>query len=384
MTGRDGNASPILELREVSALAPRRRGGRLRGVDLTVGRGRCLALLGERGGEGSFLLDLVAGYEPVSAGAIAVNGLAVSTLPPGRRGMAMVSGRDPLFPHLSVRDNLRLPLRIRGAGPAERDRRVDEAMALLGLDGVAALKPRALDPADAVRARLARALVFDPQVLLMDDPFAGLDAPVREILRRTVRRLVAARGLCVLHATVDRDEALLLGDAVGVLHDGALQQSGPATELLDRPASAVVARVLGDANLLPGQVLRGDAEVVTVRLACGGEMEAEPAARLENGETCVLSVRPDRIATAFLSRRSPARGGQGRPDENGPEAGSLPAVLGEAVQMGDHVRLRFRLADGSEVLVRRPPAAQMGEMRPDRPAMLAWQPHQARAFPLTT
>lgn len=365
-----GSGVPALELRDLSALSPNRRDGRLRGASLRAFRGSCLALLGERADAGRFLLELVTGYERPSSGAVLVDGVSVSALPPGRRGVAMVSERDPLFPFLSLRDNVLLPLRARRLRPAERERRADEMLAILGLDAVARRRADAVEPADAVRARLARALVFDPAVVLLDDPLGRLDAPVRDALRRTLRRLIAARRLCVVLSTVDRDEALLMGDAVGVLHEGALPQLGPAEQLLDRAASPAVARVLGDANLLPGQVLRSEDEVVSVRLACGAVMDAEAAAPLPAGAFCVLSVRPDRIATAFLSR-PPAGPG---------EDGDLPAVLLDAVHMGDHARLRFRLSDGAELLVRRPPAARTGEMRPGRAAMLAWQPHQARAF----
>lgn len=369
-------AVPQLVLDRISALqapAPGRAGGLLREISFGLAKGSCLALLGDRQAGGPLLLDVVAGHAAPSSGSIELAGQAVTHRSAAARPLAIVSPRDPLFPHLSVRGNAGFPLRARRMIAGERRRRVEEALALLGLEGLAAARPAGLDPEARVRALLARALAREPQALLLDDPFALLDAQPRRRLQRALRRLVRARNLTVLLATGDRDEALLLGDEIGILQAGRLHQVGSATALLDHPADPVVAERLGDANLLTGRVVATDDEVALVRLSCGHEMEAEPGEPLQEGALCVLCVRPDRIATAFLGRPGVA-----------PEAGSLPASLIDAIHFGDHLRLRFRLADGSEILVRRPPAALVGEMRPDRPALLAWQPHQARVFAAVT
>ena len=296
---------------------------------------------------------------------------------PGLRRLGIVSVRDPLFPHLTVRRNVEFPLLAAGVPGAERRRRVGETIALLGLDGVAAGHPRELDPEMAVRGASARAVVTEPRLLLLDDPFAPLEALPRQALQRILRRLVRARGLTALLVTGDRNEALLLGDEIGLLERGRLHQSGPARRLLDRPADATVAQRLGDANLLTGRVVRIDDEVALVRLACGHEVEAEPGEPVREAALCVLCVPPDRIATAF-----PGRAGGEPGSFPGSFHGShmLPATLQEAVHFGDHLRLRFRLADGGEVLVRRPPAAVTTELHANRPALLAWQPHHARVF----
>ena len=335
--------------------------------------GRCLAILGSDDDGAALLLDLVCGHASHGNGTIRLDGRAIDRLPPQARGVGLVSARDPLFAHLDVAGNIGFPLRARGVVAGERDRLVRDALALLGLDAVAGLRPSVLGPADRVRAAIARALVAGPSLLLLDAPFLTLDLRERALLQRALRRLVRARGLTVLLSTADRDEALMLGDEIGILDAGTLHQVGAAPDLLDRPADAVVAARIGDANLLPGRIVRCDDETALVRLASGHEMEAEPAGAIAEGAPCMLCVRPDRIATVFLSR----------PDAGGPgsdASGALPAALQEAIHFGDHLRLRFRLADGTELIVRRPPAAAMAELRPDRIALLAWQAHQARVF----
>lgn len=357
----------------VEGLSAHDAGRSLEAVSFSIEAGRTLVLLGEPADGTSLLLDAIAGHARIDRGAVACDGRPVHALPPRDRGIGLVSPRDPLFAHLDVRGNIGFPLRARRLPAAERDRRIGDGLALLGLDAVAHLRPAALNPADAVRAAIARALAADPALLLLDAPLQALRHREREQLRRSLKRLAAARGLTMLLATEDRDEALSLGDAIGVLHRGRLHQVAPGAALLERPEDAVVAARIGDANLLPGRILENDGELARVRLPTGHVMDAEPCGPLTENAACTLAVRPDRIATAFLTRR-------GSEMESAEDA--LPGTLQDVVHLGDHLRLRFRLADGTELLVRRPPAAVLAELRPGRVAMLAWQAHQARVFPV--
>ena len=360
---------PRLRIDCLSALRSRPPGGALRQVSLELEAGRCLALLADRQSGGSLLLDIVAGHHLPTRGDVLCDGIGPPRMRPGARRIGMVSIRDPLFPHLTIRRNIEFPLSARGVRGQERDRRVAETVALLGLDGVAARRPRELDPETAARVAIARAIVAEPLLLLLDDPFVDLDALPRQALQRILRRLVRARGLTVLLATADRNEALLLGDEIGVLEQGRLHQVGPPQLLLDRPIDALVATRLGDANLLTGRIVTVCDEIALVRLASGHEMEAELGEPVSETALCVLCIRPDRIATVFPSRPGSET-----------TLGVLPATLQEVIYLGDHLRLRFRLDDGGEVLVRRPPAAMASGLQQNRPALLAWQPHHARVF----
>ncbi len=374
MTSTADPIPPRLALDRISALGAPGSGRLLRAVTFSVPAGRCLAVLGSDDDGAALLLDLVAGHAAHGSGTIRLDGQALERRPPQARGVGVVSSRDPLFAHLDVAGNIAFPLRARSIEAGERARRVGDALALLGLDAVAGLRPRALQAGDRVRTAIARALVAAPALLALHAPFLGVAPAERAALQRSLRRLVRARGLTVLLCTADRDEALFLGDEIGVLDAGTLHQVGTAPELLDRPADAVVAARIGDANLLPGRIDRLDDDTALVRLASGHALEAEPVGTLEAGAPCVLCVRPERIAIAMLSRPD-AAGGH---DVAGGDA--LPAMLQEAIHFGDHLRLRFRLADGTELLVRRPASASMAELRPDRMALLAWQAHQARVF----
>ncbi len=331
--------------------------------------GECVALLASRPSEASSLIDVLAGHAAAAAGRILLDGHEITSLPPGQRRIGVISRRDPLFGHLSVRGNVAFPLVAQRMREPERGYRVRQMLALLGLEAQADQRPDSLDPVETARAALARILVLDPAVVLLDDPLDQLGPGPRRAMHHLLRRLARARGLTLLLVTRDREEALMMGDRIGVLDGPLLRQLGTATELLDHPADEAVAAGFGEANSLTGRVEWVEDDVARVRLSAGPSMDAMAAAGLTPGALCVVCVRPERIAVAFTA---------GGSDTLGAEA--LTGTLLDMVHLGDHLRLRFRLAGGGEVLVRRPASQPTSGLRADRPALLAWQAVHAIAF----
>ena len=344
-------------------------------LSLTLDAGECVALLATQPVEASSLIDMLAGHQRPHAGHILLDGHDVAALPPGQRRIGVMSNRDPLFGHLSVRGNVGFPLAARRVREPERGQRVHQVLALLGLEAQADRRPAALTPSEAIRTALARILVCDPALVLLDDPLAGLDPVARRAMHHLLRRLTRARGLTLLLVTRDREEALMMGERVGILDGTRLRQIGPATELLDRPTDEKVADFFGEANRLTGQVEWVEDDIARVRLSAGPSMEAMAAEGLVAGALCVVCVRPERIAVAFVS------GAAGAPDNNALGSDALAGTLSDMVHLGDHLRLRFRLAGGGELLVRRSAAQPTSGLRMDRPALLAWQAGHAIAFP---
>ncbi|WP_428395423.1 TOBE domain-containing protein [Lichenicoccus sp.] len=350
-------------------------------VALSVGSGECVALLALPGQATptimSDLIDEVAGHGRASAASgsrIMVEGRDVTALPPVLRGIAILSERDPLLDHLSVRDNLGFALAARRM-PAAGRHRVDQALALLGLEAEANRRPGRLDPAQRLRAALARALVGDPGVVLLDDPLGRIAPGPRHDTQLLLRRLARARGLALLLLTHDRDEALMMGERIGILTNSGLRQFGTAAELLDRPADEQVAVGFGAANSLSGRVEWVEDDVARVRLSAGPSVDAMASRDLQAGASCVVCVRPERVAVAFAA--------PGQEDLGGAFGGDgLAGTLSDLVHLGDHVQLRVRLAAGGEVLVRRPASQPTTGLRPGRAALLAWPPAHAVAFPL--
>lgn len=343
--------------------------GAERPLDLVLHEGECLALLASGVRDVEPLVDALAGYRPASPGQLLLRGRDIGDLPAGRRQIGLVSARDPLFDHLSVLANLTFPLAARKLGRTESDHRIRQTLALLGLEGLAPRRAASLAAAERVRVALARVLVCEPALIVLEHPTSGLTLTERRDLRQILRRLVRARGLSLLFATTEREEALVMGDRIGLLEGSRLHQVGTASELLDRPANEAVAVWFGEANRLTGSVAWIEDDVAHVRLSAGPSMDCAAAPGLEEGGLCVVCVRPERIATAFVS------------DEESFGEERLAGTLAEILHLGDHLRLRFRLAGGGEILARRPAAQPLGSLHADRSALLAWQAVHATAFP---
>ena len=242
-------------------------------LDLQVEPGTLVALLGPSGCGKSTTLRAVAGLLQPRSGDIRFDGSSVLHLAPERRPVAMVFQAPLLFPHMSIGDNVAFGLRMRGVGKAERVRRAQEALERVRLPGVAHRRPGELSGGQEQRVSLARALVVQPEVLLLDEPFSALDAALRVEVRELVGELQREAGVTTLFVTHDQEEATVLADRVGLMLDGRLPQVGPPREFYERPASVEVARFFGTANAFDGVVSagvwRGAVGAVPVRAADG-------------------------------------------------------------------------------------------------------------------
>jgi molybdate transport system ATP-binding protein len=262
-----------------------------------VERGRTLVLFGASGAGKSLLLRTIAGIHPAQ-GRISLDGEALLDsargleVPPQRRRLGYVPQSYALFPHLTVAENVAFGLR--GRPQRERRRRVDELLDQLELDGMAGRRPAQLSGGQQQRVALARALATDPAALLLDEPFAALDAPLRRVLRRELQTLRHRFGFAVLLVTHDLGDACALGDRIAVVAGGEIVQVGAPEEVLTRPATPLVARLTGLRNVFPARVVRvlpGALEVQTGRFTVRTPPFPFPA-----GAPVFLYVRPDAVA----------------------------------------------------------------------------------------
>jgi putative spermidine/putrescine transport system ATP-binding protein len=224
----------------------------LDGLTLEIEPGELVALLGPSGCGKTTALRSLAGLDEPDAGRVVVGGRDITHLPANRRDMGVVFQAYSLFPNMSARDNVAYGLRLRGIDASERTRRVDELLDLVGLGRHAGHYPHQLSGGQQQRVALARALAIRPQVLLLDEPLSALDAKVRRQLREEIRRIQVMVGTTTLFVTHDQEEALALGDRVGVMSAGRLEQIAPPAELYERPRTAFVAEFVGLTNRIPG------------------------------------------------------------------------------------------------------------------------------------
>lgn len=242
----------------------------VRGVNLTVADGAFVTLLGPSGCGKTTTLHMVAGLIAPTAGTIAIGGRVVADamrgrfVPPNRRNLGMVFQSYALWPHMTLKENVGYPLKLRRIPTKERDRRVCDALSLVALDGLAERYPHELSGGQQQRGALARALVGEPDILLLDEPLSNLDAKLREELRGEIRRVQQEVGTTVLFVTHDQDEAMALSDRVAVMRTGEIEQIGTPRDIYEEPATRFVASFVGAVNLLDGVNDDGVARVASI------------------------------------------------------------------------------------------------------------------------
>ena len=264
-------------------------------VDLAIEAGEFVVIVGPSGCGKSTLLRLIAGLEEPSAGRIAIGGRDVTHAAPADRDLAMVFQSYALYPHLTVAENIAFPLRVARLPRAEIDRRVAAVAGSLDLMPLLARRPRALSGGQRQRVSIARAIVREPQVLLLDEPLSNLDTELRVRMRHEFARLHAQLGATMIYVTHDQLEAMTLANRIVVMSAGRVEQDGAPIELYDRPATLAVARAIGSPgmNLMPAVVAAADAEGVTLKLPSGETVQA--AVHAEIGVPVTLGVRPEHL-----------------------------------------------------------------------------------------
>lgn len=274
-------------------------------VDFTVAAGEIIVLLGPSGCGKTTTLRMVAGLEQPTSGTILIGSEPAYdsqrrvNVPPQNRQIGMVFQSYAVWPHMSVGENVAYPLARRGLTRANIDRRVEEALALVGLEDYRARQVSSLSGGQMQRVALARALVYEPRIILLDEPLSNLDAKLRLRLRDDLRRIIKKLGLTALYVTHDQEEAVVIGDRIGVMKDGRLLQMSAAVDLYNRPADPFVAHFTGVTNMLRGRVRARSGETVRVDLAGGGgQVLAREATNLAEGETVSVGIRPENIRLA--------------------------------------------------------------------------------------
>jgi putative spermidine/putrescine transport system ATP-binding protein len=312
-------------------------------VSLSVAAGEFVTILGPSGSGKTTLLKVIAGFEIADQGRVLIDRADITELDPAQRNIGMVFQNYALFPHMSVARNIAYPLAMRGMPKPEIAVRVKQAIDMVELGGMAERLPKQLSGGQQQRVALARATVFQPRLLLLDEPFGALDRKLREQMQIEVRRLQRRLGLTTLFITHDQEEALVMSDRIAVMDKGRVLQVGPPNEIYEAPANPFVADFIGESNIFAGVVETEARDVLRVRLEQGPVIEIAARADLaaRSGQKVRVMVRPERFVDLAA-------------DPNAVWANRIDGRVTDSAYIGVSDKYRVVTAEGVDVLMRLP------------------------------
>jgi putative spermidine/putrescine transport system ATP-binding protein len=339
----------------------------LENLSLSIRRGEFLTFLGPSGSGKTTALMLLAGFEQPTVGRILLEGNDISRLPPHRRGMGVVFQSYALFPHMSIRENIRFPLRIRAKTAVEREQLVDQALAMTKLERFADRKPGQLSGGQQQRAALARALVFKPPLVLLDEPLGALDKNLREEMQREIKALHRTLGVTMVYVTHDQTEALTMSDRVAVFARGRILQNASPRELYDNPADLFVAGFFGENNIIGCRVMGRSGLECSVQFMDGTVSTARCRQEHSIGDHVALCIRPEALT---IGQRG-----------TGP---TCRATVIDAQYLGDHVRVRCAIGDDTPIVVRLDPRNGAAIPAAGEHLDLQWRTQDALVLPVNS
>jgi putative spermidine/putrescine transport system ATP-binding protein len=335
-------------------------------LNLSMPKGEFLTMLGPSGSGKTTCLMMLAGFETATHGEIRLQGRNINTVPPHKRGIGMVFQNYALFPHMTVAENLAFPLEVRKIGKSDRDAKVKRALDMVQMGAFAGRRPAQLSGGQQQRIALARALVFEPELVLMDEPLGALDKQLREHMQFEITRLAHELGITVVYVTHDQTEALTMSDRVAVFNDGRIQQLAPPADLYEAPVNSFVAQFIGENNRLLGTVTQMQGDTCVVRLDSGDEIDAKPVNVSRVGDRTQVSIRPERVETNKSRLR--------------PGAHTLKAEVKEFIYMGDIFRTRLHVAGHDDFVIKTRNAPDQVRHEPGTMIEIGWLPEDCRAL----
>ncbi|OMH25929.1 ABC transporter ATP-binding protein [Motiliproteus sp. MSK22-1] len=329
----------------------------VKNFNLDIKKGEFVTLLGPSGSGKTTCLMMLAGFEDVTSGSILVNDQPVTDVAPYHRNIGMVFQHYALFPHMTIGENLAYPLRVRKMPAAEVDRKVKESLALVELADFRNRYPGQLSGGQKQRVALARSLIFEPSIVLMDEPLGALDKNLREQMQFEIKRLHEDLQFTAIYVTHDQTEALTMSDRIAVFNNGIVQQCAAPDVLYEQPANSFVADFIGENNHIKGRVKSVEQGVAQIQLTDGVvassvDMNCPPV-----GDECVLAIRPEKLFIASHKNQL----------DN-----CIDAFFVTRLYVGDSIRYFFKLSCGSELMVKALNDHEAPEILPGARTQLTW------------
>ncbi len=336
----------------------------VKNLNLNIQRGEFLTMLGPSGSGKTTCLMMLAGFEPATHGEIYLDTRPINNVPPHRRDIGMVFQNYALFPHMTVAENLAFPLEVRRRPADEIKERVTKVLEMVQLPQFGSRRPAQLSGGQQQRVAVARALVFEPKLVLMDEPLGALDKQLREQMQYEIKHIHENLGVTVVYVTHDQSEALTMSNRVAVFNDGIIQQLASPDVLYEQPENAFVAQFIGENNTLLGEIRElGDSECL-VEVA-GQMVKALPVNVDSDQGPTTLSLRPERVSIN---------------PQPGAHANLFEGEVEEIIYLGDHIRTRLKLLGHDDFIVKVPNSAGHEQLRPRDPIKVGWNLADCRAL----
>ena len=333
-------------------------------LNLDIAEGEFITMLGPSGSGKTTCLMMLAGFETPTNGEIYLDSNPISNIPPHKRGIGMVFQNYALFPHMTVYENLAFPLKVRKILKEEIDKKVDKALSMVSLSGFEKRMPNQLSGGQQQRVAVARALVFDPQVVLMDEPLGALDKNLRESMQYEIKHIHESIGVTVVYVTHDQSEALTMSNRIAVFNDGKVQQLSSPDKLYEEPVNSFVAEFIGENNTFQGEVEDISNDRCKIKLDSGGEILANPIRVKSKGEKSIVSLRPERAII----------------DPEGKMDNKFKGKIEEVIYHGDHTRVRLDLLGNKEFILKVPNSSARMDIKLGNEIKIGWNSFDARAL----
>lgn len=339
----------------------------LQHVDLEITAGEYFVLLGPSGGGKTTLLRTIGGFHRPTSGQVLLHGNDVSHLPPDKRPTSMVFQSYALFPHMTVLGNVGYGLSLAKLPKDEIKSRADDMLKMVGLDGYADRKPHELSGGQQQRVQLARSLVLNRDILLLDEPLAALDAQLRKDMCLELKHLQEQVGITFIHVTHNQEEAMTVADRIALIAEGHLIELGKARDIYENPVQRFTAAFVGENNVLDGEVVSVDEQFVTLMIAGHPVRIANDGQPFKVGDAASMSIRSELTAIASNDKLASL-----------PDGCNLPATYRESVYLGLTNSHRFALDNDTEVQSRVVSENIEPGLTPGQQMHLYWQPGEAR------
>ena len=333
-------------------------------LNLDIAEGEFITMLGPSGSGKTTCLMMLAGFETPTNGEIYLDSNPISNIPPHKRGIGMVFQNYALFPHMTVYENLAFPLKVRKISKEEIDNKIDKALSMVSLSGFENRMPAQLSGGQQQRVAVARALVFDPSVVLMDEPLGALDKNLRESMQYEIKHIHESIGVTVVYVTHDQGEALTMSNRIAVFNDGKVQQLSSPDKLYEEPVNSFVAEFIGENNTFSGEVIDISNDKCKIKLDSGNEIFANPIRVKSKGEKSIVSLRPERAIIDPEEKMDNRHKGK----------------IEEVIYHGDHTRVRLNLLGNKEFILKVPNSSARMDIKLGNEIHVGWNSFDARAL----